>query len=243
MKIKAAFATDQGKKRKENQDVVLCNEDIQLYAVSDGMGGVLCGKQAAEMTCTFLNMFMQTMNLKWMDLEVAENVVSDTITKVSTMIQKSGNEGFRMERYGATLTGLCVHENHAIVFNVGDSRVYVLKNGENMKQLTRDDNLYQLVLGDEDMVVTELDAQRLQNQLTQFMGMNDGVFPTVNSIEMDAGDRFLVCSDGLTKMLSETEIQTILKQDQTLEERVGELIEAANAAGGHDNISVILLEV
>lgn len=243
MNIKAVFGTDQGKKRKENQDVVLCSEELKLFAVSDGMGGVLCGKQAAEMSCTFLKMFFRVVNLFGMEIVEAENTIRDIVMNVSSMIQKTGNEGFHIERYGATLTGLCLHNEHAIIFNVGDSRVYLLRSGNSLQQMTRDDNLYELVKEDKDGIMTELDVNRLQNQLTQFMGMNEGIVPAIQSIKMKIGDRYLICSDGLTKMITDAEIQQILETERPLEVQVNQLIEKANEAGGKDNISAILLEI
>lgn len=243
MNIKAVFETDQGKKRKENQDVVLCREKLKLFAISDGMGGVLCGKQTAEMSCTFLEMFFQVANLSNMELSEAEDTVREIIMNVSSMIQKAGNEGFHKGRYGATLTGVYVHNNHAIVFNVGDSRVYLLRKEGLMKQITKDDNLYELVLENEDNIMADLDVNRLQNQLTQFMGMNEGIVPAIQSIEIKSGDTFLICSDGLTKMIADAKIQLILENELSLEEQVSHLVDAANAAGGKDNISVILLKI
>ena len=164
MEVKSIGVTDIGKVRKENQDEILCNEDLSVFAVSDGMGGLLCGKQAAKMSCNYLELFLKTIYWDDMDVEEAETAVKETVEKVSTMIQKSGNEGVRVEYYGATLTGILLHKEHAIVFNVGDSRVYLFRVGETMKQLTKDDNLYELLSEDPEFVITKEEAKRYQNQ-------------------------------------------------------------------------------
>lgn len=243
MVTKVSYATDQGKKRIENQDVVLCEEPLSFYAVSDGMGGLLFGKQSAEMVSSLLRMFVQGANLPGMSIEEAEQQIRTMIVDVSGMLRDMGNTESSRAYYGATLTGFYLHGNQAIVFNVGDSRVYILRQESDLTQITRDDDLYELVAGASDTILTEAEAAALQNQLTQFMGMYQGITPATQIIDIFKGDMLLACSDGLTKMLSDEEIQSILKKDISPEEKVQQLVADANAAGGRDNISVILLEV
>lgn len=242
MLTQVVWATDIGKKRSENQDAVICEKDIQFYAVADGMGGLPFGKKTAEMATAFLGIYMRSSDFCGSEISRVDDFIQKAVRDVSTMIQKMGSNEFASPLYGSTLTGFQVHNRQAVVFNVGDSRVYILKKDSDIKQVTKDDNMYEVLISSGEVIMTEENKKILKNQLSQYMGMYPEVIPSTSVLDLEEGDLLCACSDGLTKMLSDENIQQILREEETLDTRLKHLIDQANENGGKDNISVILLE-
>ena len=239
MKINVAGISDQGKVRSENQDCLIINEELNLYCVSDGMGGLAYGKATAEIVKDQMNLYFDLLNKK--NLEINCENVENIIKKISHNIQIMGNVEYGQTLYGATLTGIVLKEEKAILMNVGDSRVYRYYDG-NLVQLTKDQSLVQRFVDQGRISQEQAKVHPMRNMILEFMGKAPNVHPLVNEIDLNDQEIYCICSDGLFSMVSESRIQEILESNQCLNDKCQQLVSEANEAGGKDNISIILIE-
>ena len=240
MEIQVASCCDQGKIRKENQDCLIIDEKNHLYCVSDGMGGLAYGKATAEMVKDQLPVYIR--QIKERKLPIDEDSLEIIIKKISQNIQMMGNVFNGETLYGATLTGILIQEEKSLIMNVGDSRVYRYKNHE-LIQLTKDQSLVQYWIDKGKLTKEKAKTHDMRNVILQFMGKAPYVDPLVEEIQIQENEIYCICSDGLFGMIEESQIQEILENNQTLEEKCFDLVNKANQAGGKDNISVILVEI
>ena len=239
MRIISSGRTDIGLKRKNNEDAYLERLDLGVFAVADGIGGSAAGEIASRI-------FVETAQ------EVFERgVYSDTET--SALVQevfRLANERILVntEEYpenrgmGCTAELIAFRGNRYIVGHVGDSRTYLFRDGE-LRRITRDHSLVQDQL--EQGLITREDAKRhrLRNVVLRAVGIDSSVALDLIKGRMLQGDIFLLCSDGLTDMVDEDSVQETLSSALGLTEMVEQLIESAKAAGGNDNITVVLCQV
>lgn len=232
--------TDVGIERAVNQDYVYANlKDIgclpNLFVVADGMGGHKAGDTASRYTVETL--------VKLLGESYGKDplyAIEDSIKKVNTMLLKKAGESNDYNGMGTTLVVASVFGNILRVANVGDSRLYVI--GDDITQITRDHSLV------EEMVqLGKIDRKQARNHekknfITRAIGGCDTVDAEMFSVDLNKKDIILMCSDGLTNMLEDSEILHIVRGSSDLEEAVVKLIEKANVNGGRDNISVILIE-
>ena len=221
--LKTFSITDIGRKRKVNQDYIYTSEKPvgnlpNVFIVADGMGGHNAGDYASKVT-------VETM------LAEMENSFEKNPTLIFRKAIEEANDVIRK----ATVVG-----NTLYFANVGDSRLYVV--GSKIRQITRDHSYV------EEMVrIGELDRADARNHpdkniITRAVGAEDKVEPDFFTVELQEGEIVLMCSDGLTNMLEDEEIRMIISGARDLVEKAESLVEAANANGGRDNISVILIE-
>lgn len=239
MRIISSGRTDTGLKRKNNEDAYLERLDLGVFAVADGIGGSAAGEIASRI-------FVETAQ------EIFERgVYSDTET--SALVQevfRLANERILVntEKYpehrgmGCTAELIAFREDRYIVGHVGDSRTYLFRDGE-LRRITRDHSLVQDQL--EQGLITREDAKRhrLRNVVLRAVGIDSSVALDLIKGRMLQGDIFLLCSDGLTDMVDEDSVQETLSSALGLTEMVEQLIESAKAAGGNDNITVVLCQV
>jgi len=205
-----------------------------LYAVADGMGGEMHGELAA------LEAVRSMGGIDLSDGQVSMSKHIETSNGViCEMIMDSG------ARIGATFVGLCITSTRADIINIGDSRLYLLRGGE-LRQLSRDHTPVRQML--DIGVITEEAARKHpdRHKLTQHMGIFPAemiIEPHNACIDVEDGDAFLLCSDGLTDMLEDGEIKEILETDGSLRSKAESLYEKAIGNGGKDNITVLIVEV
>ncbi len=240
MNIQISSISDIGKVRTDNEDCLIISEESRLYCVSDGMGGLAYGKVTAEIVREQMLAYFHLLNEN--NIEITSEKINDIIKKISQHISMMGNVFGGETLYGATLTGLAFSEDKAYVFNVGDSRVYRC-NTNGLTQLTKDQNLITHMIDTGKIDKLKAKTHSLRNVVLEFMGKPPFVKPDVFEIEINNHDIYCICSDGLFSMVDEQEIQDILMSDLTLDDKCQQLVDKANAAGGKDNISVILLEL
>ncbi len=249
--LRVAVRTDQGRLRLRNEDAVLVDHERCVFAVADGMGGHPAGDVASRVAVEHLPALIASALGSPLDavgatlpkaapgdvdaaLERALVELNDVI--LAEAAQDPDHVGMGTTVVLALFTGLTAHVAH-----VGDSRAYLFRPGE-LHQLTEDDSLANaLIRGG----VAPDDARHhpYAERLTQAVGTAGGIQPTVRGFELSAGDRLLLCSDGLTRMLVDARIGMILATEPDPEAASQALVDAANHAGGEDNISVVLIDV
>ena len=206
-----------------------------VFIVADGMGGHNAGDYASKVTVETMLAEMQSSFEKNPTL-----IFRRAIEEANELIRRRAGEDKKLEGMGTTVVVASCMGRFLQVANVGDSRLYVVN--REIRQITRDHSLV------EEMVrmggLDRADARNHpdKNIITRAVGAEDHVEPDFFTVELREGDTVLMCSDGLTNMLEDEEIRMIISGARDLVEKAERLVEAANANGGRDNISVILIE-
>jgi serine/threonine protein phosphatase PrpC len=240
--------TDIGKRRQVNQDAFLTDDDLGLYIVADGMGGHAAGEVASqESVDTIFGMVKRGLEtMPELRGPLTEERVRAACRMMEGAVQAATYILFAMAELdrmksgmGTTISALLALGDFAVFAQVGDSRVYQVR-GDEVTQLTEDHTLvaWQLRQG----LITEDEAKRSphKNIITRAVGNRDYVQVDTGLIEMQPGDRFLLCSDGLHGYLRVVEIPSILRGSGGA--AVAQFIDLANARGGRDNITAVLVE-
>ena len=226
--------SDKGKLRQINEDAYFIQTNPLIAMVSDGMGGAPHGEVASELT---INIFSaKLLALKFWDYDKIVELVHETNQEV--VLRASQNQAF--VGMGATLSAFISHLNQTFIVNVGDSRVYGFKD-RNLTLLTDDHTMMNEIMKHSEEANAKID-QRYKHMLTSVIGIPTGCAVDVTSIN-EKYDKILLCSDGLSNLVAETSMINVLLSSQSLEEQVAELIKLANRAGGHDNITVIIIDM
>ncbi len=236
------YQSDVGRRRNTNQDyasVFTNQEGIKLAILADGMGGHRAGDIASQMAVTNLGNAWEGNDLT--DDEKIAQWFIQAIQEENTLIYQRGQEQPEYNGMGTTIVAAALSEERFTIANVGDSRAYLIRE-DKIIQLTEDHSLVnELVKSGE--ISEEMAANHpRKNILTRSVGMPGTVEVDVSTYIWQLKDRLLLCSDGLTNMLTEETIGTIVNQEGTLSDKVAELIKQANEAGGADNITVLLIE-
>ena len=233
-----AFAkTDVGIERAVNQDYVYTKLDNigclpNIFVVADGMGGHKAGDMASRYTVdTLIELLKQSAGM---------DPVDDNIKLVNTLLLKKAGESEEYEGMGTTLVVASIFGSTLRVANVGDSRLYVI--GEDITQITRDHSLVEemVQLGQIDRKAARTHEKK--NYITRAIGGCETVEAEMFSVDLKDNDIILMCSDGLTNMLEDSEIFHIVKESADIKTAADSLVKKANYNGGKDNISVVLIE-
>ncbi|KAF1300874.1 MULTISPECIES: Stp1/IreP family PP2C-type Ser/Thr phosphatase [Enterococcus] len=237
------FRSDVGKKRNTNQDYAAVFKNKAGYTLAllaDGMGGHLAGDVASKQAVHELGDAWAQGSIK--DSDTAEEWLVEKIQAENTAIFEKGQENPQMNGMGTTVVAVILFDDQFTLGHVGDSRVYLFREGE-LIQLTEDHSLVnELVKSGE--ITKEMAANHpRRNVLTRSVGMPGEVEVDVDTHFLAVDDYLLLASDGLTNMVSEAEITEVLASDLVLDEKIQVLIDKANAAGGVDNITVLLIEI
>jgi protein phosphatase len=245
-RYRSAARTDVGMKREHNEDSFLVNEDLGLFVVCDGMGGHAGGETASRLAVQTIEKELISAKLRTDDpfsvqVPLAESPLAgalrEAVEGACAAVFRSSRANPELAGMGTTCITLLVHGDHALLGHVGDSRAYLVRDGE-VFQLSEDHSLVneQVRAG----LLTEEEARhsRLKNIITRSVGFEEDVLVDVLGVETRAGDRFLLCSDGLSNLVETDEIRDALAQDDLAQ--VPELlIQLANSRGGDDNITVV----
>lgn len=234
----AAAATDRGRKRPSNQDAAGYSVEQGIYILCDGMGGAAAGEVASftgvqETTRAFLEREPGTPVVK-----AAEAAVQRANQEIFSRSQRER----KLRGMGTTLVAIFVDEQRAWVFNIGDSRCYLLRGGR-LQQVSRDHSLVEEQVREGRMTPAEALHSPYRNVITRALGTQKDVQADVFEVETGPGDLFLLCSDGLTREIDDVLIEGILRLDLPLDELCNRLIAAGNNAGGRDNITCLLARV
>lgn len=244
MKPRGWFSTDVGLKRDHNEDNFLCNDRLGLYAVADGMGGHLGGERASRMAVEVLEKEMAVRLHPAPGTTQMGSVVQalgDATALASKTIFESAQVSPDHAGMGTTLTGLCFHGSSLTLCHVGDSRAYLLRDGR-ARQLTEDHSWIQEQVRAGLLSPGDAMVSRFRNIITRSVGFEPTVAPDLFTMPVEAGDCYLVCSDGLSNYFSVEEIGRILNA-QFYGEAGRALVETANERGGDDNITCVIVYI
>jgi protein phosphatase len=240
---KMAFgATDVGRERQMNEDYFLINLDKHLFIVADGMGGHNAGdvasRQATQIADTYLTKDVLA-KVQGNNRKVRETIIK-SLLHAHMKILDMADRNPKYEGMGCTLVVALLMESSLHLCHVGDARAY-LSNNKGIMLLTRDHSYVMELVQKGKLTVEEARVSPLKNKLNQAIGASKSINPDYKHCVLQEGDKILLCSDGLWDMLSDQEMQTILKQNQPVNVLCNNLIKRANEAGGHDNITAIVI--
>lgn len=250
VRIRYAAKTDVGMKRSHNEDHFALIEDEQLFLVADGMGGHACGEVASQLSAEVIGEFFEhskDQDATWPfrydhNLTYIENRFAASVRLANSRIYQKSQSDPGLRGMGTTIVGCLLKNQTLYVAHVGDSRCYRVS-ADGIEQLTRDHSLLE-DYKEARPEMTEEEERNFphKNVITRALGMRDEVVVDINKFEISDGDRFVVCSDGLSGMLSDEEIHRISTEGDALDRNVDALIGLANENGGTDNITAVLIE-
>jgi protein phosphatase len=249
--LSAEGFTDCGIVRKNNEDsFVIIGESTgddtdtspMLCAVADGMGGKDCGEVASSIAVDILqNEFYQLKNQTG-DPLVWKEWLQKTILKAQQAISKKSKDLKIKGTIGTTLVAAVIAGEKAVVANVGDSRAYLLRN-DDLQQITKDHSLVSLLVEKELIEPSEIYTHPRRNEIMRFLGQSAELEVDIFETDLVEGDILMFCTDGLWEMVRDPKMKDILKGGSSLSETCAKLIDAANNAGGKDNITVVIVKV
>ncbi|MDO9072096.1 MAG: Stp1/IreP family PP2C-type Ser/Thr phosphatase [Rubrivivax sp.] len=242
MTIELHAAVDPGRARSNNEDSVATDPGVTLAVLADGMGGYNAGEVASNMATSFiqteLGRWLREASRQASDAEV-RRAMDICVDNANRAIFNAANTNPQYAGMGTTLVVAVFREERLLLGHVGDSRCYRLRAGK-LQQVTRDHSLLQEQI-DAGLITPEQAAfSANKNLVTRAVGVEDSVMLETHHHDVEPGDVFLMCSDGLSDMLDDAAIAQVLQAHDSLETTGRALIDAANDAGGKDNISVIL---
>ncbi len=230
-----SFISDRGNRRAVNEDSVVAN--LPIFAIADGMGGHSAGDVASDAVVTRIGAISGSDFVTTAQIEAALDAAVEDIDRV-------GDE--TTLGTGTTVTGLAMamvdDEVQWVVFNIGDSRVYLFENDE-LQQITVDHSVVQELVAAGLITREQAETHPDSNVITRAVGFHERPIPDYSILPIVPGQRILVCSDGLTKELKESGIKHYLKTAASPDVAVQELVAAALANGGRDNVTVLVIDV
>ena len=245
----SAARTDVGLKREHNEDSFLVNEELGLYVVCDGMGGHAGGETASRLAVQTVEhelliaqkrtdrAFASSAPLNESPLALA---LRDAVEGACAAVFHMSRAHEELSGMGTTCISLLVKDGHALIGHVGDSRAYLVRAG-NVWQLSEDHSLVNEQVRAGLLTPEEARHSRLRNVITRSVGYEEDVLVDLVGLETRVGDKFVLCSDGLSNLVADEEIRDAVL-DASLDEAPKNLIALANERGGEDNITVIVVQ-
>jgi PPM family protein phosphatase len=234
-RIASAGATDVGRVRDSNEDAILLRDSV--FAVADGMGGHLAGEIASA---TALKPVEALEGRVFRDSTAAVEALRSAVVSANETVSELADKEPSYRGMGTTLTAALVEGRRLHLAHVGDSRAYLLRDGR-FSQLTDDHTLVQHLVDEGQITREEATKHPQRSIITRAIGVSPVIDVDSMSLELQPGDQLLLCSDGLTGAVDDETIHRVLLEMEDIDVAVDHLVELANANGGHDNITVLLL--
>ena len=232
-----------GIRRSNNEDCVVVDESHSLIVLADGMGGHKAGEVASDMAANGVMKNLGHWLEKSRETTISRNLkkaITRFINQANSLIYQESLLDYEKRGMGTTIVVAVVRKNKLTIAHVGDSRAYLLRDGR-LIQLTEDHTKVQDQIRNGTITFEQSSRSPLRHVLTRAVGVMDFVEVDIQEIILLDKDKILLCSDGLTDMLSDQEISKVLSKNLTLKLSVATLIKCANDAGGYDNISLALV--
>jgi serine/threonine protein phosphatase PrpC len=242
MNYEFCIRTDPGLARENNEDSVTFDEPSRLGILADGMGGYNAGEIASGMATTFIKSELG----RWLsqagrhaNSREVRRAMEICVDNANRSIFNAANSNPQYSGMGTTLVVGVFQDGRLMLGHIGDSRCYRLR-GQEFERITKDHSLLQEQMDAGLITPAQAATSTNKNLVTRALGVEDAVLLEVNEHRVEPGDLYLMCSDGLSDMLDDDAISKLMLVPESLEQKVGKLIDAANANGGRDNISVLL---
>lgn len=235
--LRSAGRTDIGRHRAANEDSILLMPERSLFAVADGMGGHRGGRVASQMVTGELGRIVRESKAP-----LTHHELRRALADVNRRVFETGEQNEELHAMGSTCVVASIIDGTLHLAHVGDSRCYLVR-GQEARQLTSDHRAIQPMIDQGALTESESRVHPLRNVLTRSVGVDAKVDVESGEMALRVGDRLVLCSDGLSDMLTLPEIVGEMAGNDDLDEIVEALVTRANQAGGTDNISVIVIEL
>ena len=240
--LRHAAASDPGRLRLANEDAAACDARLGLFVVCDGIGGRPSGEAASQIVAHTLAHALRrrVRGATKLGPSVIKQFLASSVVQMNEQLFQCSSDVPALEGMGCTIIAGLFDTRMLFLVYAGDSRAYVLRQGV-LRQLTRDHSRHDTLTRADEVSghLIDLGERRL---LTRYVGMPQPVVPTVGTLKLEAGDRILFCSDGLTDPLSDLDIEQVLLEYDSPVQASDALVDAANAAGGPDNITAVVVD-
>jgi protein phosphatase len=230
MRVKVGAASDIGRARQRNEDAYIVSHP--LYAVADGMGGHRGGQEASRMAVKIVSEITKS---------AGQDHIAGQVRKANQAVYDRSSEDPSLSGMGTTMTAVLADGDEIHLAHVGDSRAYLLRDGE-LQMLTEDHTLVQRMVIEGKLTKDEAHDHPQRSILTRALGVDQDVRVDEAMVLVREGDRVLLCTDGLTGMLEDEDVKEILEADADPQKAADHLVDAANRAGGLDNITALVLD-
>ncbi len=235
--------TDIGKVREQNQDYFYISEETEepkIYILADGMGGYKGGEIASKLATESAKKYIQN-NFEGIIKEKEEilKLVKNAVEYANMIVYEKSKEVPELDGMGTTLEVCVIYNNKAYLGHVGDSRIYRIRK-DVIRKLTKDHSYVQKLVEDKKITREEAKTHPKKNMLMKALGCTPYVEPDIRARNFEKGDIFIMCSDGLTNMVEESRIYSLVTQN--INSAADNLVDEANMAGGIDNITVIIIK-
>lgn len=231
MRVVAGAATDKGQVREGNEDAYVVDPRLRLFAIADGMGGHQGGEVASATALEALRAAI-----------ASGTSVREAIDRANTAVFDKAEGDEELTGMGTTLTALLTSAPDVTIGHIGDSRAYLLRAGE-LRQVTEDHSLVEELVREGRITEEQAAVHPQRSIITRALGVERNVEPDVQVMALQIADRVLICSDGLTDMLRNSEIAAVMRRETEPTLCANALVDAANAAGGVDNITAVVVDV
>lgn len=233
-----ASRSDPGRKRSVNEDFFAIDEKLGLFVVADGLGGHVAGRRASELG---VGVFVETVAAEGEDAPLA--LLRSAFSQANHAIRSLAAVDPHLRGMGTTLAALWLRDGEALVAHAGDSRLYLFRSGA-LHALTMDHSLVGERVARGELTTEQARIHPSRHVITRAVGVLDSVAPDVASLRPHKGDVFVLCSDGISSQLTDDEIRDCLLESPTdLARASRELVDLANARGGEDNATVVLVGI
>lgn len=238
--MKVYAITDVGRVRDSNQDYCsFSTEPVgdlpNLFIVADGMGGHKSGDLASRFTVETFRELVQ----RYDSLDTV-TILTNAVKEVNKLLIRKSLESSDYEGMGTTLVAATIEGNTLKVANVGDSRLYIIK--EDICQITRDHSLVEEMVQRGQLEKDEARTHANKNIITRAIGVDNDVTPEIFSVDLETGEKVLMCTDGLTNMVDDNRILRFIKKGGSVRDITERLLQAALESGGKDNITVMVID-
>jgi PPM family protein phosphatase len=249
MTLDYAVRSDAGRVRENNEDSVCLAPELNLFVLSDGMGGQACGEVASRLATETIVAQCRDGRGGAADSRPGErmagtsdtlNCLADAVRAANLAVYQASQKSQELQGMGATVVAVWLTDERLSVAHVGDSRAYRLRAGQ-FEQLTDDHSFVAEQVRRGAMTEQEAGSSKLQNVLTRALGVDESVPVDVDEQLLLEGDTVLLCSDGLTRELTDAQIAAVLVESSDAEQAVERLVDLANQAGGEDNITAVVV--
>lgn len=249
MEIKASGITDVGLKREGNEDSYSVEDSLGLYIVADGMGGHLAGEVASQIAVDLINKSFR----RWVERNTPDtdlygtpddtvslkgNYIVSSIRLANRVVYELAMEYEQYHGMGSTVTALLVTPTRVIAANVGDSRIYLIRDGH-IERLSKDHTIVSEQVEQGAMTEEEAATSPLKHILTRNLGSSEEVEPEVFELQPSNNDKFILCSDGLTDLVSDEELREMCQNEEDPDQLCHRLLDKVLKRGAHDNTTII----
>jgi protein phosphatase len=243
MKFRTGVLSITGNFRENNEDNCYVDSQNRFFLVADGMGGQSAGEKASALAMEIIPKKMQLLDFQKGSPEQVVKVIDDAVSQANFEIMALGELDAKLHNMGTTITFLVHAGGHCFIGGVGDSRTYLLRNGQ-LQQLTTDHSLTQALLDSGTLTPEEAATHRYRNVLYRYLGTKEGGTGTnPKQIVPEVGDRWLLCTDGATGGVNDADLAKLLADGSDPQAIAESVVRAAEAGGSKDNITCLVLFV